>query len=485
MAALLACICMLFSQAAAAAPQYTLDLDYIRTVAPDAVAWLYQPGTTIDQPVVYSADSKYYLRRGFNQQNNSGKGAVYITGDEAPDLSAPIVTLRGANRLNNTLFGSLSEYKEDAYYQQHPTLYFITPDGQYQLDIFAGVRTTHGDTESWVVTEDTRNDMLPALLERSFIKPDTAFLPAEDDSWVILTTESRDDSGTRFVIYTRRRALSFDNAAAVPIHQREMDARETLSGPFTVEGVGTWMIYGQNDPLWKRLIFEVDYSSRQRPFGDGGCGPTAIAMAIANMVEPEELPLLAGYSSEATGYCFCACCIGDRWCHSGHIPYKLTEAGQFLRYFPLAVAEFAMGNNVFEVQGRYDSFGTSMSYLEAICSVYGIQTHGVSDFNVALDFLRRENTIAIACATGTPFTRTSHFLVMAHVDDEYLYVLDPLRRESYGDMDANGFLEILTPGLVRIRLENAPYCRLSGIILLTRYDELPPVRRLLKTPRPV
>jgi len=110
-----------------------------------------------------------------------------------------------------------------------------------------------------------------------------------------------------------------------------------------------------------------------------------------------------------------------------------------------------------------------MSYLDAICSVYGISVRNVRSFEAAIPYLRRKDTMAVSCVTGTysPFTNNSHFLVLAHVDDEYVYVLDPLRRESYAELDTYGVVEVISPGLVRVKLENAYICHFNSISLLT------------------
>ena len=150
------------------------------------------------------------------------------------------------------------------------------------------------------------------------------------------------------------------------------------------------------------------------------------------------------------------------------MPYQLKTAEEYLRYFPLAVAEFCMGNNTFGVQGRRDSYGTNMTYLEALCSVYGITMTTVRDRDEAVAMLQKGGATAIACTTSGPFTSRSHFVALAGADEEYLYVLDPLRREDYSELDRYNVVEIITPGLVRVRVENVYLCRLSSIAVLTR-----------------
>ncbi len=468
--ALLICLLMFPVGAFAQQVQYTADFEFMRYFAPNVAGWLYQPDTSIDSPVLFTQDRAFYLRRGYDSRH-SDTGSVYMLSDEMPDLSAKVITLYGRNNMDNRLFGSLSEYRDPAYYAQHPTLYLVSPEGNYQLDIFAGVKTRHKDLDSWMVSEqeDLLNDRLPGILETSFLSPDPALLPEAEDAWAILSTEDAKQEGSRFVLYARKRPIPESDAPVIYLNQQGLDARDSVSGYATAEGVGTWMVYGQNDPLWDRTIFEVSNSSRRRPFGDGGCGPTSIAMAIANLVPAEKLPKLNDYASHPLGYTFCTCSIDDSFCDLGHVPYQLRTPEEFLRYFPLAVGSFAMGNNTFEVQGRRDSYGTNMSYLDAICSIYGISVKPVRTLEEALPYLRRKDTMAVCCVTGSysPFTSSSHFMVLAHVTNEHIYVLDPLRRETYGEKDPRGIVEIISPGLVRVRLEDAYMCHFTGINLLT------------------
>lgn len=448
---------------------YTMDFDYAREVAPDTVAWIYQPQSDINQPLVFSTDWDYYLSHRYDR-TYSGNGAIYVTGGEAPDFSDPVIILRGNNCMDYSLFGNLSEYRREEFCQQHPYFEIITPEGNYRLDVFAGLRTRHSDTQSWLVPDDdeARYAALEEVLAKSFMKADPAALPGQDDAWAILTTEAANRSGSRFVIYARKRLIPQGDRKAVQINQVEMDSRQTLNGWFTVEGVGTWMVYGQNDPVWDRLKFEVENSSRRRPFGDGGCGPTAAAMAIVNLVEKEELVKLGDYAQTPYGYRFCPCSVNEHFCNGKHLPYVLDEPDEYLRYFPIAVANFATGNNTLGVQGRRDSYGTNMSYLEELCGIFDITVTRASR-EEAIAFLQARRGTAVTCTFAySPFTASSHFMALAGADEEYLYILDPLRRESYAKLDPQGVVDILTPGLVRVRIEDSMSIPMSPIYLLEK-----------------
>ena len=257
--------------------RYMVDFSYLHSIAPNGIAWLYQPNTTINQPVMFGNDPDYYLRRQFNDRI-SPNGSLFMKGEEKPDFSAPITTIFGRNCLDFSLFGSFSYYQEEAYYEENPTLYLLTPQGDYQLDIFAGIRTKVAGDNTWQVSQTSAEALwaedLPRILEKSFITPKPYFLPTEADEWVLLATEFYEKQGrTRYIIYARKRSIDYQTDRIAYVNEVDMDSRITLNGYVSVKNVGEWMLYAQNDPSWNKLVFEVQNSSRKRPFGDGGYGP--------------------------------------------------------------------------------------------------------------------------------------------------------------------------------------------------------------------
>lgn len=452
--------------------RYFVDFDNITQISPNCVGWLYQPGEVFNVPVVYSDSSTYYKKYRFDDKYDT-MGSLHFTGKTAPDFSEPVLVMRGNNVNGNSLFGTLYKYrKEEGYYEANPTLYLLTPKGDFQLDIFAGFRTTQRDASSWMVEGSGAQLMeaLPAVLERSFLTPLPEMLPVEGDQWMILSAEGKSTDSTRYVIYTRCRPIEYTGTETpLEVSQLEMDRRETNNGWYTVDGLGTWMIYGQNDPSWARLIFETENSTRRRPFGDGGCGPTAVALAIANLLEPQELCKINDYALEPYGYTICSCSLTQIFCHQYHAPHFIDKPEEMLKYFPLVIGSFATGNNSLEVQGRYDRFGSNMNYLPTLCdTVYGIRMEQIDDKETAFAFLKENKGMAITCTGGygCPFTSRTHFITLAGADEEYLYILDPLARDDYGELDEDEKLEILTPGLVRMKKADAMTIMMSPIYLL-------------------
>ena len=111
---------------------------------PDLVGWIKVNNTIIDYPVMQTPDwQNYYLRRDFYGQY-SKHGTIYVT--ETADIKAPSdnMTIYGHKMNDGTMFADLLKYKDQAFFQQNPTITFNTiyEHREYQiLSVFVIVAT--------------------------------------------------------------------------------------------------------------------------------------------------------------------------------------------------------------------------------------------------------------------------------------------------------------------------------------------------------
>ena len=68
------------------------------------------------------------------------------------------------------------------------------------------------------------------------------------------------------------------------------------------------------------------------------------------------------------------------------------------------------------------------------------------------------------------FTTSSHYLVIANIDDEYIYLLDPWMRTEY-ELDRKHRLEVLEPGLLRAKVEDFNRLGLYGFYMMKNLDK--------------
>lgn len=241
---------------------------------------------------------------------------------------------------------------------------------------------------------------------------------------------------------------------------------EEYSGLIEVPGKGLMRYYAQNDPLWGDLAYENSASlSRRRPFKDGGCGPTAGAMAVANLIPEDELSAVSSLAKQE--YAICPCSINKSKCIHYHARYVLTTQRDFVRFLPLVFADFAAGNNIFGMSSRGEAQGTGTGFLYEIVKAYGITITATQDYGQALSALRAGDTVVGHASRGGAFTNTGHYVLIASVDDEKLYILDPLCRTEYKTNNGRK-IEIIQPGLVALRHGDVSVANLGSFFIFHR-----------------
>lgn len=100
----------------------------------DMIGWIFIEGTEINYPVMQTPDDPdYYLKHSF-EKTWSDYGVPYV--DEVCVVgSSNNLVVYGHNMKNGSMFSGLVQYKDKAFYEEHPIICFDTVDepGQYQV----------------------------------------------------------------------------------------------------------------------------------------------------------------------------------------------------------------------------------------------------------------------------------------------------------------------------------------------------------------
>lgn len=100
----------------------------------DMIGWIFIEGTKINYPVMQTPDAPdYYLKHSF-EKTWSDYGVPYV--DEACTVgTSNNLVIYGHNMKNGSMFSGLVQYKDKAFYEEHPIICFDTVDepGQYQV----------------------------------------------------------------------------------------------------------------------------------------------------------------------------------------------------------------------------------------------------------------------------------------------------------------------------------------------------------------
>lgn len=188
----------------------SVDFEALMQENSDVIGWLYCENTPINYPVVQSDDNDYYLHRDLN-------GEYLANGTLFADYRCTAVgtgqnhIIYGHNMKNSAMFGTLVNYNQQEYYNEHPVLYYLTPKEDYRIDLFSGFIT---EAESDIYRPEIGNtEEYEAFLQ--YLKAESTFVSDVDvsgeDCIVMLSTCSYEFNNARYVVFGKLTPLSSPN----------------------------------------------------------------------------------------------------------------------------------------------------------------------------------------------------------------------------------------------------------------------------------
>ena len=111
------------------------------TTYPDCVAWLHIPDTNISYPVMWTpGDEEYYLYRHYDGTDNINGSLLLDTDSSLSPLTTNLI-IHGHNMRSGEMFGTLPDYKDKSYYEQHKEMLLFTADCERKYEIIAVFRS--------------------------------------------------------------------------------------------------------------------------------------------------------------------------------------------------------------------------------------------------------------------------------------------------------------------------------------------------------
>ena len=133
------------------APDYwpTIDFESLKAINQDFCAWILCPGTNINYPVVHGADNDYYLNHLFTNVSNKA-GAIFMDYRNNTDFSNRNTIIYGHHMKNRSMFWTLTNYKQQSFYNNHPVVRIVTEGANYEVQLFAAY-VASVDDNAWRV----------------------------------------------------------------------------------------------------------------------------------------------------------------------------------------------------------------------------------------------------------------------------------------------------------------------------------------------
>ena len=175
-----------------------VNFDALWEINRDIVAWVHVPDTVVDYPIAQSQDNDYYLYR-LPDGTYNGAGTLFLDYRCSDDFTDFVSVIYGHNMKNDTMFGQLTSYKKQSYYEAHPVLYLLTPKGDYRVELFAGY-TTSSDSQTYrlIYAQDEKAAFINRAKQVSDFQTDVEV--TDLDRLLILSTCAYEYKNARYVV---------------------------------------------------------------------------------------------------------------------------------------------------------------------------------------------------------------------------------------------------------------------------------------------
>ena len=181
----------------------------LTAVNPEAIAYVYAPGTQLDEPVVQTGDNATYLDKTFEGGNQPLMGTVFMDTDNKKDFSDRLTWLfghaRGSQVEDHRMFNDVNFYDNQEYFNQHPYVVIETPERKYYYEAMGLVivpettafyRTSFTDDKDF--TTQLKNIYESARTKNPNIKINAS------DKYLVLSTCREEDETIRSNLYLRQ-----------------------------------------------------------------------------------------------------------------------------------------------------------------------------------------------------------------------------------------------------------------------------------------
>ena len=185
------------------------QFDGLKEVNPDTIAYVYAPGTNLDEPVVYSGDNTNYLSKLFDGSGEDPyMGTVFMDMDNKTDFSDKLTWLfghaRGSQVPDSRMFNDVNYYDDQELFNQHPYVVIRTPEKIHYYEA-AFMIIVHESTAFYRTSFDSDQqfeEQLTAVREGAVAKNDNIEIKASDN-YLVLSTCREDDETIRANLYLR------------------------------------------------------------------------------------------------------------------------------------------------------------------------------------------------------------------------------------------------------------------------------------------
>ena len=175
----------------------------------DTIAYVYAPGTELDEPVVQTTDNSTYLDKRFDGGHEPYMGTVFMDTDNKNDFSDRLTWLfghaRGSKVGDHRMFNDVNYYSRQDYFDEHPYVVIETPEKKYYYEAVAMIIVPE-ETAFYRTSFDDDKDFqtqLTTIYETAEVKKPNVKVSAKN-KYLVLSTCREEDETIRENLYLRQ-----------------------------------------------------------------------------------------------------------------------------------------------------------------------------------------------------------------------------------------------------------------------------------------
>lgn len=162
---------------------------------PNAIGWIYLPGTAINYPIMQGDDNEFYLHHAYDNGYLKA-GSVFLDNRCESRFKNNLNILYAHNMKNGNMFAGVTNFKNNAYFQNHRYGWLVTADSVNRIDFFA-VAVTDWHDEIYNGFRQT-SEQLAHIKEISRIYEEISV--TDDDRLLLMSTCSYEFSNARTIL---------------------------------------------------------------------------------------------------------------------------------------------------------------------------------------------------------------------------------------------------------------------------------------------
>jgi sortase B len=176
----------------------SVDFDALYGINRDIIAWLYIPDTPVSYPILFGTDNHHYLTTTFDKKTNV-LGSIFMDYRNNSYFEDLNTIIYGHNTRNDSMFGSLKRFKDQAYADENKYVHIIRDSEVRVYEIFS-IYETPATSNTYTIqfsSDESYAEYLNEMAQKTIINAGSL---TGLESIITLSTCTTDNRAARLVL---------------------------------------------------------------------------------------------------------------------------------------------------------------------------------------------------------------------------------------------------------------------------------------------